>query len=64
MTLRAAARAQRQDEIKDSEGDEADSRCRYYGQCPDREERCGVEGPRWYSPEEEHVVLCARRAGG
>ena len=64
MTGRTIEKEQRIQDIADDEGDEeADSRCRYYGHCPDRSERCGVEGPEWYSPEEGHHVLCARRVG-
>jgi oligopeptide/dipeptide ABC transporter ATP-binding protein len=60
MTGRAAARERDVDIVKDGE-EEADARCRYYGHCPERTELCGIEGPQWYSPEEGHSVLCARR---
>ena len=64
MTGRTIEKEQRIQDIADGEGEEeADSRCRYYGHCPERSERCGAEGPEWYSPEEGHFVLCARRLG-
>jgi oligopeptide/dipeptide ABC transporter ATP-binding protein len=62
MTGRTVVREQPADGLTDTEGEEeADTRCRYYGHCPERTERCGIEGPQWYSPEEDHSVLCARR---
>jgi peptide/nickel transport system ATP-binding protein len=65
MTGRKASKEERADEAMDSNGEaEADSRCRYYGHCPERSERCGIEGPEWYSPEKGHFVLCARQAAG
>ncbi len=49
---------------RDDDGqDVGDTRCRYYGHCTERGEACAGEEPQWYSPDEDHMVLCSRRRG-
>lgn len=48
---------------EDDDEDGPDTRCRYYRHCTERSESCADEEPQWYSPEEDHLVLCSRPRG-